>query len=74
MRESERKKKRAHTRSEAKPNRNGRTSAGAAGMGAWRDRAAAAAAGVTHEAVRSGGGPVMAFATGVISFGFSLSL
>ena len=57
-----------------KPNRNGGTSASAVGVGAWRDRAAAVVAGVTREAVRSGGGPVVAFAAGVISFGFSLSL
>jgi hypothetical protein len=73
MREEKKKKKKKHI-PDLKPNRNGGTSAGAAGVGAWRDRAAAAAAGVTREAVRSGGGPVVAFAAGVISFGFSLSL
>jgi hypothetical protein len=67
------KKKKKHI-PDLKPNWNGGTSAGAASVGAWRDRATVAAAGVTREVVRSGGGPVVAFAAGVISFGFSLSL
>ena len=71
MREEKKKKKHIP---DLKWNRNGGTSAGAAGVGVWCDRAAAVAAGVTREAMRFGGGPVVAFATGVISFGFSLSL